>query len=131
RLPRVRPRQGVPHAQGGDPRDRGPEDRLHPDPLHASGASRRASAADAGEEVPRELAYETARVTWREWMHHRATDLSAVDLRLLFGHFEFQGVRYASTAPSEVGPNDFTFTPEMLPDALYLGAFGQFHMDRP
>src|SRR2546429_212720 len=70
-----------------------------------------------GKEVPRELAYETARATWRGWIHNRATDLSAVDLRILFGHFEFQGGRYASTAPSEVVPNDFTFTPEMIPDA--------------
>ena len=81
-----------------------------------------------GKEVPRELAYETARATWREWIHNRATDLSAVDLRILFGHFEFQGVRYASTAPSEVVPNDFTFTPEMIPDAVDLVVFGHIHM---
>src|SRR5438046_9602396 len=81
-----------------------------------------------GKEVPRELADETARVTWREWIHHRATDLSAVNLRILFGHFEFQGVRYASTAPSEVVPNDFTFTPEMIPDAVDLVVFGHTHM---
>src|SRR5437773_10135802 len=55
-----------------------------------------------GKEVPRELAYEAARQTWKEWIHNRATDLSAVDVRVLFGHFEFQGVRYASTAPAEV-----------------------------
>ncbi|TLZ75433.1 MAG: hypothetical protein E6K14_00890, partial [Methanobacteriota archaeon] len=73
-----------------------------------------------GKEVPRELAYEAARQTWKEWIHNRATDLSGVDLRILFGHFEFQGVRYASTAPSEVVPNDFTFTPEMVPDAVDL-----------
>src|SRR5438034_742588 len=66
-----------------------------------------------GKEVPRELAYEAARQTWKEWIHNRATDLSAVDVRVLFGHFEFQGVRYASTAPAEVVPNDFT-----LPDEL-------------
>ena len=81
-----------------------------------------------GKEVPRELAYETARATWREWIHNRATDLSAVDLRILFGHFEFQGVRYASTAPSEVVPNDFTFTPEMIPDTVDLVVFGHIHM---
>src|SRR3989454_170775 len=71
-----------------------------------------------GKEVPRELAYEAARQTWKEWIHNRATDLSAVDVRVLFGHFEFQGVRYASTAPSEVVPNDFTFTPERVLAAL-------------
>jgi exonuclease SbcD len=81
-----------------------------------------------GKEVPRELAYETARQTWKEWIHNRATDLSAVDVRVLFGHFEFQGVRYASTAPSEVVPNDFTFTPEMVPDAVDLVVFGHIHM---
>src|SRR5439155_1330899 len=63
-----------------------------------------------------------------EWIHNRATDLSAVDVRVLFGHFEFQGVRYASTAPSEVVPNDFTFTPEMVPDAVDLVVFGHIHM---
>src|SRR5216110_1662581 len=81
-----------------------------------------------GKEVPRELAYEAARQTWKEWIHNRATDLSAVDVRVLFGHFEFQGVRYASTAPSEVVPNDFTFTPEMVPDAVDLVVFGHIHM---
>jgi exonuclease SbcD len=81
-----------------------------------------------GKEVPRELAYEAARQTWKEWIHNRAADLSAVDLRVLFGHFEFQGVRYASTAPSEVVPNDFTFTPEMVPDAVDLVVFGHIHM---
>jgi len=81
-----------------------------------------------GKEVPRELAYEAARQTWKEWIHNRASDLSAVDLRVLFGHFEFQGVRYASTAPSEVVPNDFTFTPEMVPDAVDLVVFGHIHM---
>ena len=81
-----------------------------------------------GKEVPRELAYEAARQTWKEWIHNRATDLSAVDQRVLFGHFEFQGVRYASTAPSEVVPNDFTFTPEMVPDAIDLVVFGHIHM---
>src|SRR5438128_3069799 len=78
--------------------------------------------------VSRELAYEAARQTWKEWIHNRATDLSAVDVRVLFGHFEFQGVRYASTAPSEVVPNDFTFTPEMVPDAVDLVVFGHIHM---
>src|SRR2546429_671601 len=78
--------------------------------------------------VFRELAYEAARQTWKEWIHNRATDLSGVDLRILFGHFEFQGVRYASTAPSEVVPNDFTFTPEMVPDAVDLVVFGHIHM---
>src|SRR5438445_10557852 len=73
-----------------------------------------------GKEVPRELAYEAARQTWKEWIHNRATDLSGGDLRILFGHFEFQGVRYASTAPSEVVPNAVTCTPEMGPDAVDL-----------
>src|SRR5437763_875164 len=81
-----------------------------------------------GKDIPRELAYEAARATWRAWIHHRATDLSAADLRIPFGHFEFQGVRSASTAPSEVVPNDFTFTPEMIPDAVDLVVFGHIHM---
>ena len=80
------------------------------------------------EEVPRELAYEAARRTWREWIHNRATDLKDADLRILFGHFEFQGVRYASTTPSEIVPNDFTFTPDMIPDAVDLVVFGHIHM---
>lgn len=81
-----------------------------------------------GKEVPREVAFEAARVTWREWIHNRAADLKDADLRILFGHFEFQGVRYSSTAPPEVVPNDFTFTPEMVPDAVDLVVFGHIHM---
>src|SRR2546426_7369857 len=55
-------------------------------------------------DVPRELAYEAARRTWQEWIRNRAADLKDADLRILFGHFEFQGVRYASTAPPAVVP---------------------------
>src|SRR5204863_285740 len=55
-------------------------------------------------------------------IEHRAS------LFCILGHFEFQGVRYASTAPSEVVPNDFTFTPEMIPDAVDLVVFGHIHM---
>src|SRR2546426_12063548 len=81
-----------------------------------------------GTEVPRETAYEVARQTWKEWIQNRAQELKDADLRILFGHFEFQGVRYATTAPPEVVPNDFTFTPDMIPDALDLVVFGHIHM---
>lgn len=80
------------------------------------------------EEVPREAAYEAARILWRDWIHHRAADLKDADLRILFGHFEFQGVRYASTAPPEVVPNDFTFTPDMVPESVDLVVFGHIHL---
>ena len=81
-----------------------------------------------GKDVPREEAYEAARGIWKEWIHNRAADLKDATLRILFGHFEFQGVRYASTAPPEVVPNDFTFTPDMVPDAVDLVVFGHIHM---
>jgi exonuclease SbcD len=81
-----------------------------------------------GKEVPREEAYEAARRVWREWIRNRAMDLKDMDLRIVFGHFEFQGVRYATTAPPEVVPNDFTFTPDMIPDAIDLVVFGHIHM---
>ena len=81
-----------------------------------------------GKEVPRETAYEVARQTWKEWIQHRADELKDADLRILFGHFEFQGVRYATTAPPEIVPNDFTFTPDMIPDAVDLVVFGHIHM---
>ncbi len=83
---------------------------------------------DLGNEVPREDAYTIARETWKEWIHNRAEDLRDADLRILFGHFEFQGVRYASTTSPEVVPNDFTFTPDMVPDAVDLVTFGHIHM---
>jgi exonuclease SbcD len=79
-------------------------------------------------EIPREAAYEAARVVWKDWIHNRARDLKEEDLRILFGHFEFQGVRYASTAPAEIVPNDFTFTPDMVPAAVDLVVFGHIHM---
>lgn len=81
-----------------------------------------------GKEVPREEAYEAARRLWKEWIHNRASELKDADLRILFGHFEFQGVRYASTAPPEVVPNDFTVTADMVPDAVDLVVFGHIHM---
>jgi len=84
--------------------------------------------ATLGKEVPREEAYEVARRLWKEWIHHRAADLKDADLRILFGHFEFQGARYASTAPPEIVPNDFTFTPDMIPDAVDLVVFGHIHL---
>lgn len=79
-------------------------------------------------EVPREEAYEVARRLWKEWIHNRSEDLADVDLRILFGHFEFQGVRYASTVPPEIVPNDFTFSQDMIPEAVDLVVFGHIHM---
>ncbi|HYT00253.1 MAG TPA: metallophosphoesterase [Thermoplasmata archaeon] len=81
-----------------------------------------------GNDVSREDAYPIARELWKEWIHTRADELRDADLRILFGHFEFQGVRYASTTPPEVVPNDFTFTPDMVPDAVDLVVFGHIHM---
>jgi len=81
-----------------------------------------------GKEIPREEAYEVARRLWKEWIANRTADLGDADLRLLFGHFEFQGVRYAGTTPPEVVPHDFTFTRDMLPDAVDLAVFGHIHL---
>ena len=81
-----------------------------------------------GKEVPREEAYEVARRLWKEWIHNRSEELKDADMRILFGHFEFQGVRYASTVPPEVVPNDFTFSQDMVPEAVDLVVFGHIHM---
>ena len=81
-----------------------------------------------GKEVPREEAYEAARRVWKGWIQNRAEELKDADLRILFGHFEFQGVRYASTTPPEVVPHDFTFTHDMLHDSVDLAVFGHIHM---
>ncbi|HEY7588943.1 MAG TPA: metallophosphoesterase [Thermoplasmata archaeon] len=81
-----------------------------------------------GKDVPREEAYEAARRLWKAWIENRAAELKDADLRILFGHFEFQGVRYASTAPAEIVPHDFTFTRDMLPDSVDLAVFGHIHM---
>ncbi len=81
-----------------------------------------------GKEIPREEAYETARRVWKSWIQNRADDLKGADLRVLFGHFEFQGARYASTTPPEVVPHDFTFTRDMLPASVDLAVFGHIHM---
>ncbi len=81
-----------------------------------------------GKEVPREEAYEAARRVWKGWIQNRADELKDADVRMLFGHFEFQGVRYASTTPPEIVPHDFTFTRDMLPDSVDLAVFGHIHM---
>ena len=81
-----------------------------------------------GKEVPREEAYEAARRVWKGWIKNRADELKDVDRRILFGHFEFQGVRYAGTTPPEIVPHDFTFTRDMLPDSIDLAVFGHIHM---
>ena len=81
-----------------------------------------------GKEIPREEAYEAARRVWKGWIQNRADGLQDADLRVLFGHFEFQGARYASTTPPEVVPHDFTFTRDMLPASVDLAVFGHIHM---
>ncbi len=81
-----------------------------------------------GKEIPREEAYEAARRVWKGWIQNRTEDLKDADLRVLFGHFEFQGARYASTTPPEVVPHDFTFTRDMLPASVDLAVFGHIHM---
>ncbi len=81
-----------------------------------------------GKEIPREEAYEAARRVWKGWIQNRADELKDADLRILFGHFEFQGARYASTTPPEVVPHDFTFTRDMLPASVDLAVFGHIHM---
>jgi len=81
-----------------------------------------------GKEIPREEAYEAARRVWKGWIQNRADELKDADLRILFGHFEMQGARYASTTPSEVVPHDFTFTRDMLPGSVDLAVFGHIHL---
>lgn len=81
-----------------------------------------------GKEVSREDAYEVARRVWKAWIENRVEELKGADLRILFGHFEFQGVKYASTAPPEVVPHDFTFAKDMLPNSVDLAVFGHIHM---
>ncbi len=81
-----------------------------------------------GKDIPREEAYEAARRLWKAWIRNRAEDLKDADLRILFGHFEFQGARYASTAPPEIVPHDFTFTRDMLPETVDLAVFGHIHL---
>jgi len=80
-----------------------------------------------GKDVPREDAYEAARRAWKAWIENRASELKDADLRILFGHFEIQGARYASTAP-EVVPHDFTFAVDMLPSTIDLAVFGHIHL---
>ena len=81
-----------------------------------------------GEEVSREAAFEAARRIWKGWIEHRAEDLADADLRILFGHFEFQGVQYASTTPPEVVPHDFVMTRDMVPESVDLAVFGHIHL---
>ena len=81
-----------------------------------------------GKDIPREEAYEAARRVWKGWIENRAADLRETDLRVLFGHFELQGVRYASTTPPEVVPHDFTFARDMIPSSVDLAVFGHIHM---
>ncbi len=81
-----------------------------------------------GRDIPREEAYEAARRVWKGWIQNRADDLKTADLRVLFGHFEAQGARYASTTPPEVVPHDFTFSRDMLPASVDLAVFGHIHM---
>lgn len=81
-----------------------------------------------GKEVPREEAYEAARRVWKSWIQNRADELRDADLRILFGHFEIQGARYATTTPPEVVPHDFTFTRDMLPASVDLAVFGHIHL---
>ena len=95
---------------------------LHPEEVVAQIRER------LGKEVPREEAYEAARRVWKGWIQNRADELKDADVRILFGHFEFQGVRYASTTPPEIVPHDFTFTRDMLPDSIDLAVFGHIHM---
>lgn len=81
-----------------------------------------------GKDIPREEAYEAARRVWKGWIENRAEELKGADLRVLFGHYEFQGVRYASTTPPEVVPHDFTFSRDMLPASVDLAVFGHIHL---
>ena len=81
-----------------------------------------------GKEIPREEAYEAARRVWKSWIEKRAEELKDADLRVLFGHFEFQGARYASTTPPEIVPHDFTFSRDMIPPAVDLAVFGHIHL---
>lgn len=95
---------------------------MHPDQVVAEIQEKLAK------DVPREEAYEAARRVWKGWIENRAKDLKDADLRILFGHFETQGVRYASTTPPELVPHDFTFSADMLPASMDLAVFGHIHM---
>lgn len=98
---------------------------LHPEQVLES--AKRKGIPEA-ESLTIEEAYVVARGLWRKWIENRASEMAAVDFRVLFGHFYVEGARVASTNYLEHIPGEFSFTRDMVPDPVDLAVFGHIHL---
>ncbi|MCJ2556456.1 MAG: metallophosphoesterase [Candidatus Thermoplasmatota archaeon] len=79
------------------------------------------------EDIPKEQSYELSRRLWKEWMRKRAEEMDA-DYKILFGHYYVEGARISSTTYVEILPDEFSFTQDMIPQAVDLALFSHIHL---
>ncbi len=80
-----------------------------------------------GTEVSREQMFLIGQRILKQWISNRCEELDT-DLKIMFGHYYLEGAKLRETSCPEVLPGEFSFTRDMIPEALDLAVFGHVHL---
>ncbi len=94
---------------------------LHPEQIA------RLVAEKEGTEVSQEQMFLLGQKLLKQWIANRCSELET-DYKILFGHYYLEGAKLRETQSPEILPGEFSFTRDMIPDALNLAVFGHVHL---
>lgn len=80
-----------------------------------------------GTEISREQMFLLGQKILKQWIANRCNELDTA-YKIMFGHYYLEGAKLRETASPEVLPGEFSFTRDMIPEALDLVVFGHVHL---
>ncbi len=80
-----------------------------------------------GTEIGREQMFLLGQKLLKQWIANRCEELES-DYKIMFGHYYLEGARLRKISCPEVLPGEFSFTRDMVPEALDLVVFGHVHL---
>lgn len=80
-----------------------------------------------GSEIGREQMFLLGQKLLKQWISNRFEELDT-DRKILLGHYYLEGAKLRETSCPEILPGEFSFTRDMIPDALDLALFGHVHL---
>ena len=80
-----------------------------------------------GQEIEREQMFVVGQRLLKQWIANRCEELDT-DYKILLGHYYLEGAKLRETLCPEVLPGEFSFTGDMIPEALDLAVFGHVHL---
>jgi len=79
-----------------------------------------------GKEVPPEHVFTAGQKLIKNWLKEKS--VQNADYKVLFAHYYVEGAKIRETSCPEVLPGEFSFTKDMIPDALDVAVFGHIHL---